>query len=256
MTTILGKHQESITLYLDFTCPWSYIGWRNLMQALREMPERYPQPLLIYRSHELNSSIVVGAPFLFQEYMLHRFGDEASISDWQNIIFQAGIDSGIMIDFSKIQYIFNTRLLHYMMKALQMKLHQQSSNFQGKLSESSQFEDLQNFIERAFHASILQGKQLDNPQMIFAETGFDCEQLLKGHSRSYWQQELDNDLFYSRKAGMTGIPCYSFGAHYSLFGAQGVKGYGAMLDLLYETAKNLQQDNRLGTLFSSQFHYA
>ena len=233
-----GKNRQKITLYLDFTCLWSYIGWRNLIKAIAVRPVKCPYPELCYRSHELNNSIASDDVILFQEYMLHRFGDRAGIRDWQDIIFQAGIDAGIMIDFSRIEYIFNTRLLHRMMKALQEKAH----------AHRDSYHDLHKFIETVFHQIIIQGRVLNNTDKIAKYTGYDYYEILGAGSEEEWNQQVENDILHSRSAGITGIPCYGFGADYSLFGAQGVRGYIAMLDLLFETSQAPEQDERLASL--------
>lgn len=232
---LINTYQENITLYLDFTCPWCYIGWHNLLRAIENLSADRILPRLSYCSHELNVDII--NPMPFDDYMKHRFGDYGSAKDWMQIVTQAGIDSELAINFSKITHIFNTKKLHRMLQALKddtNALHQ--------------------FLGLVFYHVILQGEVLDNAKKIYACTGFDYDKLLASRTENEWDQAIEKDLIHGGKAGVSGIPCYNFGTDYSLFGAQNEKGYRAMLDLMYQNApsQDFQKDYRLGTLLETQ----
>ncbi|MCH9853469.1 MAG: DsbA family protein [Alphaproteobacteria bacterium] len=231
--SIVGKYQEHITLYLDFTCPWCYIGWHNLLQAVGNISADKLLPQLHYRCYELNAEIE--EPLTLADYMAERFGDKASANEWMRVVTQAGIDSGIDVNFDNIKYVFNTRLLHRMLQALRHRERQ-----------------LHCFLDSAFYHIILQGRVLDNEEAIETYTGFNYHKVISDKTEDAWDRLIEQDLLHGSNAGVTGIPCYNFGRDYSLFGAQSQKGYEAMLDLLYETATTSQQDNRFGTLLKQQ----
>ena len=98
---------------------------------------------LHYRSYELNAEIT--EPLTLADYMHERFGDKASANEWMQIVTQAGLNSGIDVDFDNIGYVFNTRYLHRMLQALQNRERQ-----------------LHHFLDTAFYHIILQGRVLDN----------------------------------------------------------------------------------------------
>ncbi len=231
--SVVGKYQEHITLYLDFTCPWCYVGWHNLLSAIGKLSPHLLLPKLNYRSYELNAEITT--PMSIEDYMQQRFGDKESAEEWMRIVTQAGFNSGLFIDFTNIKSIFNTRLLHHMLQALKHKDRQ-----------------LHCFLDSAFYHIILQGRVLDNVEAIETYTGFNYHKVIADKSEAEWDRAIEQDLFHGGNAGVTGIPCYNFGRDYALFGAQSEEGYRAMLDLMYETATTSKQNEHFSTLLPTK----
>ena len=231
--SIVNQYQEHVTLYLDFTCPWCYIGWHNLLRAVGKLPGSMLLPKLHYRSYELNAEIE--KPMPIENYMHERFGDTNSANEWMRVVTQSGFNSGLFIDFSNIRYVFNTRLLHRMLQALKNKDKQ-----------------LHCFMDSAFYHIILQGRVLDSAEEIETYTGFNYQKTIAEKTEQEWDRLIEQDLLHANNAGVSGIPCYNFGRDYALFGAQSEQGYQAMLDLMYATASASKQDDIFGTLVKQQ----
>ena len=100
-----------IDFYLDFVCPWCWIGARNLRAAMRELQSRQPAvaPRLTWRAAPLQPQIPdAGVPF--QAFYLARLGSQHAVHARRAQVNTVAKSVGLQIDFDAIDTFPNSRL--------------------------------------------------------------------------------------------------------------------------------------------------
>ena len=186
----------------DPICPWCYIGKANLDRAIAETGAN---PFAIeWRIFQLNPDMPA-AGMDRKTYLEAKFGGTERAKAIYQRIEDAAKDSGIDVDFSRIERTPNTMDAHRLIRW---------SRTTGQQSA---------LVDRIFRAYFEDGKDISDHALLIElgeSVGMEreiLERLLAG--------DADRDLLAqedmtAREMGVTGVPCFIVGGKYVLQGAQ------------------------------------
>ena len=98
-----------IEVYSDTVCPWCFVGFARLQQALARRPDLDVQ--VVWLPFELNPEMPRDGEDR-AAWMQRRFGDVNKFAAAQGSLRDMGSELGIQFDFARIQRMPNTRRSH------------------------------------------------------------------------------------------------------------------------------------------------
>lgn len=101
-----------IEFYGDITCPWSHLGWRRLLSALKMHGRGSALPL--WRPFQLNPELPAdGMPR--NVYLLQKFSSAKRVREALRAVDSAMKQDGLFVDLPRITTMPNTALAHLLM---------------------------------------------------------------------------------------------------------------------------------------------
>jgi predicted DsbA family dithiol-disulfide isomerase len=193
--------EMQIDIFQDTVCPWCRIGKQNLLQALEGWQGEAVQ--LRFRAFMLDTTIPpAGLPF--RETMAKKFGASTNMDSMFAQVTQAGKAAGLKFDFSRVEYMPNTLLSHQVIALAPQEL-------QLLVVEA---------INRAYFE---EGKNIGDPEVLLtvaAQAGMKAEVLREQITAKKGLDEVEQDLSYAGKVGITGVPFFILNNQYAISGAQ------------------------------------
>lgn len=113
-----------IDIITDMVCPWGYIGYTRLKQAIEQLGDDYRFELH-WQPLELHEDIPMDGVDR-QSYLTNRFGSEEKLNEADHAIQQIGSEAGIEFNFNDKAPLPNTRLAHQLLQFANNK--KQSTN--------------------------------------------------------------------------------------------------------------------------------
>lgn len=99
-----------IDIIADVVCPWCYLGYSRLKQAIEQLGDDYRIDLR-WQPFELHPDMPIeGADR--ETYLGKKFGSPEKLNEATHAIQQVGIEAGIEFNFSEKDRIPNTKLAH------------------------------------------------------------------------------------------------------------------------------------------------
>lgn len=99
-----------IDIISDVICPWCYLGYSRLKQAIEQLGDDYRIDIR-WQPFELHPDMPLkGADR--ETYLGERFGSPEKLNEATHAIQQVGIEAGIQFNFSEKDRIPNTKLAH------------------------------------------------------------------------------------------------------------------------------------------------
>ncbi|MBD5770226.1 DsbA family oxidoreductase [Marinomonas colpomeniae] len=99
-----------IDIISDVICPWCYLGYSRLKQAIEQLGDDYRIDIR-WQPFELHPDMPIqGADR--DTYLGERFGSPEKLNEATHAIQQVGIEAGISFNFSEKDHIPNTKLAH------------------------------------------------------------------------------------------------------------------------------------------------
>ncbi|MCV2402330.1 DsbA family oxidoreductase [Marinomonas sp. C2222] len=99
-----------IDIIADVTCPWSYLGYTRLKQAIDQLGDDYRIDIR-WQPFELHPEVSPTGEDR-ETYLAKKFGSPEKLNEATHALQQVGIEAGIEFNFSEKDRIPNTRLAH------------------------------------------------------------------------------------------------------------------------------------------------
>lgn len=190
-----------IDIISDVICPWCYLGYSRLKQAIEQLGDDYRIDIR-WQPFELHPDIPIeGADR--DTYLGERFGSPEKLNEATHALQQVGIEAGIQFNFSEKDRVPNTKLAH------QFVLAATKSNLATP------------FILALFHAYFTNGKDI-GLKSILEETALsigmqqiDIEYALSEKAQSITEKKLT----HLRSSDIHSAPTYVINDTFMIHGA-------------------------------------
>jgi len=180
---------NTIDVYLDFTCPYSYIAHHRIAEAIRL--NTTVSAHLQYRAFQLNPSLpIAGIPRA--TYRKNKFGSIEESRRRDSIVVDIASNEGININFDNISITPNTRAAHRAIKI---------SEDQGK--------NTSDLYDKVFSAYFIQGLDIGDTQVLInlaAELDIILTKEQLNKNGTYIDKIIDKDISDAHSVGLTGVP--------------------------------------------------
>jgi predicted DsbA family dithiol-disulfide isomerase len=196
----------------DPICPWCYIGKARLDRALESRPGHSFE--IEWHPFQLNPDMPPEGMDR-REYLELKFGGKQGAVDFYGNIAKAAEDSGLKVNFDKIDRTPNTldahRVIHW-------------SGLEGKQTR---------FVTALFKAFFVEGHDISKHDVLVdvaKSVGIDGEMI-----RKLLDQDVDKDGIrkrdkYACEKGVSGVPCFIVQDHYVVQGAQPPEMWAKVID--------------------------
>jgi len=211
MTDVLTKPLV-IDLVADVVCPYCYLGWRRLQQALAQRPGFDVQ--LTWRPFQLNPDMPAEGVDSAQ-HMARIIPDPERLKMAHHNLAEQGQPLGIDFQFGKIAREPNTSGAHRLILWA-------TAAGNGKAA-----------IEALFSAHFTEGRFIADPQVladIGARIGLKRDTVLAKLAAGDDVGLVRESHQAAARAGVTGVPCTIFNNRFALMGAESPERYLQALD--------------------------
>lgn len=99
-----------IDIISDLVCPWCYLGYSRLKQAIEQLGDDYRIDIR-WQPFELHPDMPLSGADR-ESYLGSKFGSQEKLNEATHAIQQVGIEAGIQFNFSEKDRIPNTKLAH------------------------------------------------------------------------------------------------------------------------------------------------
>lgn len=209
-----------IEIWMDFVCPFCYLGKHRLARALEQVNLKEPVDIL-YRSFELSPKAPLRSGKLVPEQIAAAHGIEldaaiASVDDIRDQGLEIGLDMHL-----RTAPVTNTFDAH--------RLTQMVFNSDPKLAME--------LIEKLFYAYFTEHKDIGDPSVLIelAESlGIDRDSVVDVLVTDAYSKEVRADEKRSRDVGLQGVPHFLFDEQYAVSGAQAPKTFAKVIERIVE----------------------
>ena len=203
-----------IEIWSDVVCPWCYIGKRRLERALGEF-EHADEVEIAWRSFQLNPDTPAGTAVPTSEYLVQRFGPQAS--QMTGRVAALGRDEGLVLDFDSSLTV-NTLDAHRL-------LHLAADLGVGDAAK-----------ERLLRAHFTEGADLSDHETLVrlaGEAGVDQVRAREVLAGTEYADAVRADIELAQAFGATGVPCFVIDRKYGISGAQPAEAFLQALRTAY-----------------------
>ena len=202
-----------VEVIADLACPWCYIGWRRLEQAVALRPGLQVRP--VWRPFLLNPHLPAEGMDR-GEYTRIKFGGEAAAHRIYERIGQAGRDAGITFHFERMRRTPNT--VHAQRLIL----------FAAALGRE------QALIERLFVALFEEGRDIGRKDELQAQAeavGLQREAVRRFLAGEEQGEAVLHGHALAERRGVRGVPVFVVGGQHAINGAQPPEVLATLLDV-------------------------
>ena len=191
-----------IDFIADVVCPWCYLGWRRLEQALAMRPDL--QATVTWRPYQLD-------PTLPEEgvdrkaYYAAKFPDPERREAGAKVLNAAAAEDGITWNLAEIPVSPNTNAAHRLIRWAQ------GEGLQGPV------------LEGVLAAYFTELRDIGDPVVladIGEKAGLDRMRLLQLFSEGVDKDTVAREHFQAHQAGVSGVPFMIFGGKIAVSGAE------------------------------------
>ena len=211
-----------VEVWLDFVCPYCYIGKRHLELASEDMPFK-DEIEIIYHSFELDSH----APVNHEHADIHSLlAQKAGVSQEEAKTMNDEVSQ--LAASVGLDYHFDTMIPTNTFDAHRL------AHFAKEKGKSYQF------AERLFHAYFTESQDLsdyDTLARLAGEIGLSSEESLKVLNDGKYSYAVRRDEKSGTGYGLTGVPFFVINHKYSIAGAQPVDTFQKALQQVYAQEK-------------------
>ncbi len=195
-----------IEIWMDFVCPYCYLGLHRLYEAIRSLDTAEPIEL-VYRSYELDPRAKELAPKRLVDVISGEYGIslETAFESMQELAAQ-GTELGIAIDPTSA-YVSNTHDAHRLV------------SYAASVDNELAFR----LIDRLFAAGFNEGANLAEPPLLLrlaSEAGLDVDSATEVLVTEAFEAKLLEDRELARTLRLNGVPFFYINSQYSMTGAQ------------------------------------
>lgn len=215
MSEVLTK-PVTVDLVADVVCPYCYLGWRRLRQALSRRPAVVVQ--LAWRPFQLNPDLP--AEGVDQaKHMAKIIPDPSRLKAAHDNLAQQGAPVGIDFRFDKIEREPNTNGSHRVILW---------ASAQGRGDQ---------VIEAMFSAHFTEGRFIADLEVLAdvgASVGLDRATVLADLKAGKDAEVVRQSHEMAVRGGVTGVPCTIFDSRFALVGAESTDRFVQALDKVTE----------------------
>ena len=203
-----------IEIWSDVVCPWCYIGKRRLERALGDF-EHADEVEIAWRSFQLNPDTPAGTAVPTSEYLVQRFGPQAS--QMTGRVAALGRDEGLDLNFDTSLTV-NTLDAHRL-------LHLAADLGVGDAAK-----------ERLLRAHFTEGADLSDPETLVrlaGQAGVDSDRAREVLAGTEYADAVRADIELAQAFGATGVPFFVIDRKYGISGAQPAEAFLQALRTAY-----------------------
>ncbi|MDC0037893.1 DsbA family oxidoreductase [Alphaproteobacteria bacterium] len=194
-------------MYSDTICPWCYIGFQKLKDAISDFSSDNFN--LIWRPFQLNPDMPIEG-MERKKYLELKFGGKNNYKSIYKNIYNVGLKNNIHFQFDKIAKTPNSFASHKLL-ALAHKSKKQTqiveTLFYNYFIEGVDIGDIKELLRIAKQHNIYQ-----DDTYIYLQSKKDRANLLAEES-------------HAKELGVTGVPCFIINKEFVLFGSQDKKNF-------------------------------
>lgn len=201
-----------IDIIADPVCPWCYLGYTRLKQAIDQLGDDY-RFQLHWQPFELHPDI--GSQGEERErYLAEKFGSVEKVREVSTVLVQLGQAEGVDFHFTEKDRIPNTHLAHQLIA----------------IADQQQLGTA--LATALFKAYFSEGKDIGNPDVLIEEASQlglseeHIEQAFTDQTRRY----VDKKLAQFQKLGIQSVPTYVINDTYLVQGAQSAADFAKTLE--------------------------
>lgn len=194
-----------IEVFSDFSCPFCYIGKRELEQAIKEAGYT-DQVEIEYKSYQIDPTAPKETGQSFYEHFMAQQNVTREEAEQMTIgITERAKEVGLTYQFAEMK-----------------KVHTEKAHRLAKWTK--QFGKEAAYIEALMAAYLMEGKDLNDDAMLLAvikELGLDvaeAQQVL--NTNEAFKEELDKDRYDAQQIGVQSVPFFVFENRYGIKGAE------------------------------------
>ncbi|MDX2321212.1 MAG: DsbA family oxidoreductase [Moritella sp.] len=180
---------NAIDVYLDFTCPYSYIGHHRIAEAIR-LNASAPNNVQ-YRAFQLNPNLPeAGIPRA--TYRERKFGSMEESRRRDNIVVNIANNEGLKINFDNISLTPNTRRAHRAIKIAE-----------------AQSKDSSALYDQIFSAYFTKGQDIGDTQVLIelaAKLDVTLTEEQLNSNATNIDKTIDKDIADAHSVGLTAVP--------------------------------------------------
>lgn len=212
----LSKKPLRIDIVSDVVCPWCIIGYRQLVEALKQTNTEHE---IHWHPFELNSNMPSAGQNL-REHIMEKYGSSKEESDASRLrMTQVGDEVGFEFNFNDDTRMHNTFNLHQLLY------------WAGQQGQKP----MHDLKQALFSAHFTDGRNIsDNTVLadIAAEVGLNREEALAVLADQRFAKEVRAEERHWQQQGIQSVPAMIFNERHLVSGAQGVDNYVNILQQL------------------------
>lgn len=208
----------AIDFIADVVCPWCYLGWKRLSQALALRPN--VEATITWRPFQLDPSLPEQGVDR-AAYMAAKFPDKSRLQAVHDELVRQAAECGVTMNFAQIDKAPNTsgaqRLIRWAGGA----------GLQDKV------------VEAVMAAYFTEGRDIGDPVVladIAEQAGMDRLTVLKLLSEGADREIVAHEHQMAIRAGVTGVPFMIFGGKVAIAGAESAENIARGIDKALEMA--------------------
>lgn len=208
----------AIDFIADVVCPWCYLGWKRLSQALALRPN--VEATITWRPYQLDPSLPEQGVDR-AAYMAAKFPDKSRLQAVHDELVRQAAECGVTMNFAQIDKAPNTsgaqRLIRWAGGA----------GLQDKV------------VEAVMAAYFTEGRDIGDPVVladIAEQAGMDRLTVLKLLSEGADREIVAHEHQMAIRAGVTGVPFMIFGGKVAIAGAESAENIARGIDKALEMA--------------------
>lgn len=208
----------AIDFIADVVCPWCYLGWKRLSQALALRPN--VEATITWRPFQLDPSLPEQGVDR-AAYMAAKFPDKFRLQAVHDELVRQAAECGVTMNFAQIDKAPNTsgaqRLIRWAGGA----------GLQDKV------------VEAVMAAYFTEGRDIGDPVVladIAEQAGMDRLTVLKLLSEGADREIVAHEHQMAIRAGVTGVPFMIFGGKVAIAGAESAENIARGIDKALEMA--------------------
>ncbi|WP_269716962.1 DsbA family oxidoreductase [Caulobacter sp. NIBR2454] len=208
----------AIDFIADVVCPWCYLGWKRLHQALALRPD--VEAVVTWRPYQLDPSLPEEGVDR-RAYMAAKFPDKSRLQAVHDELVRQAAECGVTLNFDAIDKSPNTngaqRLIRW--------------------AGGAGVQDA--VVEGLMAAYFTQGRDIGDPVVLadIAESaGMERLVVLKLLSEGVDREAVAHEHQMAVRGGVTGVPFTIFGGRVAVVGAESAENLARAIDKAVELA--------------------
>ncbi len=208
----------AIDFIADVVCPWCYLGWKRLSQALALRPD--VEATITWRPYQLDPSLPEQGVDR-AAYMAAKFPDKSRLQAVHDELVRQAAECGVTMNFAQIDKAPNTN------GAQRLIRWAGGAGLQDKV------------VEAVMAAYFTEGRDIGDPVVladIAEQAGMDRLTVLKLLSEGADREIVAHEHQMAIRAGVTGVPFMIFGGKIAIAGAESAENIARGIDKALEMA--------------------
>ena len=218
-----------IDIWSDISCPFCYIGKRNLESGLAAFPNS-DNLNITWKSFQLDPDLPEEERFSHEEYLSSKKGlAKVQVENLLDRVTQMAKGVGLDYHFDKVVTV-NSYKAHRVIQMAKTK----------GLGDRAE--------ELFFKAYFTDGKNIADDATLFEigkEIGLTEADIQEALTNDLYSQKVDADMYEAQQVGVRGVPFFVFDNKYALSGAQPAEAFIQTLEKAYSEWQAKQPKNNL-----------